>query len=173
MPGYGMDPRVTAWPSESFSYGRIYPDKQYPANPAAGSGITLTVPGGQLWRLLCVRAVITASAAVATRVPKLSILDADGLEIVRMPANGNVTANGGALTQWVRIDGFAYTGGDGALVTSLPRLFLESGWQVALTALNLQAGDTFASCRFWYEVAQDGDFAYPTGPQGADAPTIR
>ena len=163
MPGYGKDPRVTAWPSEAFSYGRMYPDRKYPASPAAGSGFSFTVPGSELWRLLSVRTVFTAGAAVANRVPKLSINDADGLEIIRMPANGTVTANGAALAQWVRIDGMNSTAGDGAFLTSLPRLFLEPGWQISVTATNIQAADTFTAIRMWYEIAPNGDFGYPTG----------
>lgn len=169
MPGYGMDPMVTTWPAEDFSYGRMYPDRKYPASPAAGSGFSFTVPGSELWRLISLRTVFSASATVASRVPKLSINDADGNEIIRMPANGTVTANGAALAQWVRIDGMNSTAGDGAFLTSLPRLFLEPGWQVSVTATNIQAADTFTGIRMWYEIAPNGDFGYPTGMATADS----
>lgn len=169
MPGYGRDPLVTAWPAEDFSYGRMYPDRKYPANPAAGSGFTFTVPGSELWRLISFHTVFSASATVATRVPKLIINDADGNEIIRLAVNGSVTANGAALAQWVRSDGLNVVAGDGSFLTSLPRLFLEPGWQVAVTATNIQAADTFTQGRMWFEIAPNGDFGYPTGVQSAAA----
>lgn len=173
MPGYGMDPRVTAWPSESFGYGRVYPDRKYPASPAAGSGFSFTVPGDELWRIMSLRTVFTASAAVATRVPKLLINDADGLEIIRIAANGTETANGSSLCQWLRTDGLDGVQGDGSFLMSLPRMFLQPGWQIAVTALNIQAADTFTAIRMWYEIAKNGDFAYPTGVTTADMPEIK
>lgn len=172
MPGYGADPRVTAWPAEAFTYGRLYPDVKTPASPAAGSPLNTTVPGGELWRLMAIRFVFTASAAVATRVPKLAINDQDGNEFIRLAGNGTVTANGAALAQWVRIPGLAYSGGDGSLVTSLPELFIPSQWTIVLTATNIQAADQLSSIRMWFEIAKDGDFAYATGVHQAAAAAI-
>lgn len=145
------------------SYGRGYVTNNPVANPAAGSGSTIVVPGDRFYRLIAVTGTFTASAAVATRTVRLTITDADNNLLSAFPANATVAASGTVLVSATYRFAGQYTGGDGSQNLTLPNFFLQQGWKVTLSAVNLQAGDAFTGVRWVWEEFPHGNYGYP-GP---------
>lgn len=160
MPGYGADPRVTAWPVRPLTYGRGYLDARHQPDPGAGSSQVIKVPGDRNWRLWSIFTTFTASATVANRTPRLRVLDADFNVIMFFPASVTVAASTTTQVQFFTGAGTAYQGGDGSLVVPVPDLFLPVGWQISIGAVNIQAGDTVSNTFSIMEAFPNGSTGY-------------
>src|SRR5258705_12693889 len=68
-------------------------------SPAAGADWSFPVPAGHVYRLLAVRALFTASAVAANRVPVLTLGD-EGQAIVSISVAANITANQAITLSW-------------------------------------------------------------------------
>lgn len=146
---------------KAFAYGRGYVTTRSVANPAAGSGSTIKIPGDRFYRLLAVNGTLTASATVATRTMKVQVLDGDGNLIVVAAAGATVAASGTAFFQAHFGWGGQSTSGDGTQNVPLWDHFLQPGWQMVLTATSLQAGDTITGVRWLWEEFPLGGYGYP------------
>lgn len=120
---------------------------QNPNLTAVGVPAVLTVPIGQTWTLASITFLYTASAAVATRTPRVIIRDPGGRIIyewtspVNLTANqvGQVTLSPGAPNQ----SGGAGTPANPFTITGpLPALTLLPGSTISADAINEDAADT-------------------------------
>lgn len=117
------------------------------ANPAAGTEVVLTVPGGVVWELLSVRATFTASAAVANRRPSLRITDADGLDYQRYHTRVDIAAAGVANYNW--ITGLGYQDTVEPALYGLPALPfpLPQSWAIRTVTSAIDVADQWSNVR--------------------------
>ena len=115
--------------------------------PAAGSDWSITVPGGVQWKILSGRGQLAASAAVATRIPEIT-LTSEGVEIGRYPCNLTLAANATSVISFSQqlgtfippasvVDGFV----------GLPWFPLTSGDVISSSTGAIQAADAWTGIR--------------------------
>lgn len=148
-------------PKQAVPYYRVLPL----ANPAAGADFTITGPGQGGWRLISVRFRLTADATVAGREPAL-IADDGTTAFFQTVVRGGHSA--GATQDYGTVPG-AFDGGGADPFRGMPwpekGIWLEPGWRVRSSILNLQAGDQISNIGFVVE-------EFPTGPLGVWLPTV-
>lgn len=125
------------------------------ASPAAGSDWSLTVPAGHVYRLVSIYGELVTSAAVATRVPFLTV--SDGVSaFLKVPPFASQVAS---LTR--RYAWFPESGGDATglgIASPFPGLALVAGWSLAAATDLLDVADQWSSVRVCVEdtTVQDG-----------------
>lgn len=115
------------------------------ASPTAGNEIIAKVPGGVMWEILHFRALLTTSAVVATRLPKLAYRDPDLVTRVTYPSAVSQAAS--------LVNNFDWDAGIGATVSatgianplSTPPIPLPSGWTVITATGLLDVGDQWSA----------------------------
>jgi hypothetical protein len=173
MPGYGMDPEITAFLTRPLGYSRGYPTFTQIAQPAAGAAAVVSVPGDRFYRLITARFSLATSAAVATRTPQLLWQTADSVEWARFPASGGIGASSSVVAQWAVATGSTYTGNDGSLLVSIPDVIIRPGDRIVLSAANIQAADQLSGVETYWEEFPNGPTGYPSGVQSvASGPTV-
>lgn len=126
----GQTAGVTPW--------RRYPLIYQQAAPAAGAEARATVPGGQRWNVLGILGRLVASAAVANRVPSLTVSTGNSV-FTRLPAPVTVTAGQTRTFQWFPE---AYAVNDGSIYQAvLPKLVLDAGAVIATSTGAIDVGD--------------------------------
>jgi len=121
-------------------------------DPAAGAEVVETVPTGARWRLLAFVAQIIASAAPATREPRL-IID-DGVTSAFLAAVSNaLLANGIVqLSATLGVNPQQFTVSNVTDVLPLPEMpMLLPGWRILTSTINLQAGDNWGAPNLYVE----------------------
>lgn len=108
-----------------------------------GSEQTLSVPAGSLWELLAVDAIYTASATVGTRTPSLSVRDADGNELARLPPGTQPVATQVIRLSWQAGYGEHYVLSAGLASIASPPLVMQAGWKVLSATSGFDAGDAW------------------------------
>lgn len=126
-------------------------------SPAAGAEIFISVPAGEAWRALILRARLTTDATVATRYADLRLTN-DPSTIP--PANdfyrdGIVSGQAASLFWdycWALGHGAVVNNtGNGRVVRPFPDVILLPGQRITTFTLNLQAGDAWSQVRLQYE----------------------
>jgi hypothetical protein len=113
-----------------------------PGNPAAGADFQISVPSGAHWIFQAFRAKLTASATVATRVPRLELTDGSGNVFLLVPNNvNNVTASGSQTQDWGNTLYPAFDGTGNEIGMVMPSIRLAPGWQIKTNTAAIQAGD--------------------------------
>jgi len=114
------------------------------ANPAAGADWVTSVPAGARWLVQSVRAVLTASAAVANRIVHLVITDGGGNTLFNVAASGNQVA--GQAIGWSACGGVQAALNDGAGLLPLPDVasYLQ-GWTIGTATTAKDAGDQWSA----------------------------
>lgn len=113
----------------------------FPATPAAGAEVTVTVPAGVIWQLSSLYAVLTTSATVATRVPQLVIADADGKPLEQYGVANGLPASGTAIYNWIAGLGVVEATSQDTSPLGTPAPVLLPGWTIKTATGNLQAAD--------------------------------
>lgn len=115
--------------------------------PAAGGVFTFTVEGGILAKVLTAFCTFTTSAAVANRVPGITIQDPDGFTVYGDAGGAVVAAStaarfafGTAVPQGVSAQG-------NRLTAPLPDLFLPAGYRIVADVAAIDAADQFSVVR--------------------------
>lgn len=134
--------------------GRILPGEKRVvavANPAAGAGWSVTVPGGRQWRIQGGVALLTTDAVVANRIPQITLSDQtttwwDASVDVNIPASTPQRFSFGALG----VPGAAQTPGD-AIIVPLPDMFLPAGTQLAAITTAEDVGDQWTGIALMVE----------------------
>jgi hypothetical protein len=130
-------------------------EERTPANPGAGADVVVTVPAGEVWRLIGVHVDFGTNATVASREVYLAIRDAADMGAAAFGAPTIQAASNGFSYTWV-------TGGVGAWdrgnsnahqVMGIGEVYLFAGWDLVISALNKQGGDAFTSCHIVVEKA--------------------
>lgn len=158
-----MTTPVTAGVLLPYQYGRGYQELKRGVQPAAGAAFTLTVPGGEVWRVIAAQATLVTSAVVANRTPRFAVLDNDSNEVFRSITASSVSAGNTNTTQWATGFGNAISGAQGGQTAPLPDLFLDAGTQIQLTAGALDAGDQIQNVSLIIERLTTGPRGYPVG----------
>lgn len=119
---------------------------QVVATPAAGADWSQAVPAGHVWRVLAARALLTADANVANRIPVLTLAD-EGVEVAAVPAVANITAGQAITITWAPGLYPAAFGTNQGL--PLPLVDLEPGGSIGVSTAGKQVGDTWTAIRLW------------------------
>lgn len=129
-------------------------------DPAAGSQVTYTVPGGRRWRLLALTGVLVTDATVADRHPTLSVTIFNEL-VARIPQGRVSAASQSDRYTWCRGVAAAIFAATGIRAAApMPDFELPGGSIIATDVGNFQAGDDWgASPLLVEEVADRGDTA--------------
>lgn len=113
------------------------------ANPAAGTEAALTIPAGQLWRILAAHIQLATDATVVNRSIRLALNISGGQKWIAF----NVQAQTASTTYTHHFAHYGYANGEvsGAeMIYSLPQnIWLTPGSTIATDTLNLQAGDDY------------------------------
>lgn len=112
--------------------------------PAAGSDWSLTVPAGVIWQVLSVRAQLVTDAVVATRVPSLDFVTADGTIVVRHPVDSTKVASVSAFFDWMVGYGDHINEGGVVGLSMIADFPLLAGWAVKTTTFAIDAGDQWS-----------------------------
>jgi hypothetical protein len=124
------------------------------ANPAAGFDWTITVPTGELWRILAVSCFLQASATVANREAVLNVDEGGAIVTINVPSGTNHIASEGRIYSW--ISGAAYRGAGATspnIVVGIgDSVFVSGGGRIRVITANIQVGDDWGPARAWVEV---------------------
>ena len=124
-----------------------------PANPAAGADFVFSFNSSTVFRLSSVTATLSTSATVATRVPRLRILDGLGKTVYQAGPTATVPASIVAVCSGTP-DNMAVTADTTTIAWSIPPGQTGNGgvfWQLASSTLNLQAADQWSAIAVVYE----------------------
>jgi hypothetical protein len=129
-------------------------------DPAAGSQVTYTIPGGQRWRLLALTATLATDATVADRQPALSVT-VFGELVVRIPHGRVSPASQSDRYSWCRGVGAALFAATGIRSCApMPDFELPAGSVVATDVGNFQPADDWGPGPLLVEaVTERGDTA--------------
>lgn len=113
-------------------------------DPAAGSEISITVPGRAMWEVLTLRFFLATDATVVNRFVSLVIGDGNR-ELFHIPQAGSQSASLTSpyiyLPNADRVD----WGEGGIMMPWPPGLLFPPGWTITTRTSGLQAGDNFAA----------------------------
>lgn len=134
-------------------------------NPAVGADWRHTGPGQGVQRVVALRALLTASAAVANRLVSLVLSDGTD-DFAASPLTTAVTAG-----LAVPVSTFPGAQAGGALTTVLTAAaptdgwMLLPGWSIRAATTALDVGDQWSAIRLWV-------VEYPTGPSMRRTPDV-
>lgn len=155
-----------------YQYGRGYPTLNKTLNATGSPGSVLKVPGNRNFRLTSVTGIFNTSAVVATRTLTFQLLDGDSVVYARFPVHDTVAASGSTPFQFSPVISSSYLGGDGTRLGPAPDLFVPAGHQLQVTAINIDAGDTFASMSWYYDEYVIGGGGYRQGRADEPLPEV-
>lgn len=155
--------QLTAGLARPFTYGLAFPAVASVPDPAAGAGVLYRASGAYWERPVSLAFHLATSAAVADRAVAVSILDADGITIASIPAASVIAASASV--------GFTFlptVGGEQAIegvtvLNTLPDLFLQPEWLLAVTVGAIDAADQISGVRYYRELFDTGSEGYLTG----------
>lgn len=134
--------------------GRILPGEKRAVTvpqPAAGADWSVSVPGGRQWRVQSLRALLTTSAAVATRTPRLSYSDGTTIWWEGGDPAGYAASLVGRLC-FIPLGSINNTGGQGVPTQDpLPDLWLVPGTVISVTTGGLDVGDQWSGIALFVE----------------------
>jgi hypothetical protein len=160
--GYVTDEQELGWPgspiADSLSHSGalligVVPDQ------IAGLDWSATVPDGVRWEILSAAGILTTSAAVANRIPRLFFTHPGPVTILVVPHQFQGVASSVLSYTWGQgLAGTLTAPGQGAIGV-LPQNFpLLSGTTIATNTVGLQAGDQWTNIRMmireWLEVRE-------------------
>lgn len=114
-----------------------------PANPPAGTEMTVTVPAGKIYIPISFYGVFIADATVATRVPRLQYRN--GATVFAQVRGGVSIIASGASAVFGNKNSVPLTLGTGGIEFTVPEIPVEAGEVIATAVQNLQAGDTWSA----------------------------
>lgn len=120
-------------------------------NPAAGAGLSITVPGGELWHLRTLAVRLVTSAAVANRTLALTVSNQTSVigtfaaqAVITAGLTTDVTWMGGATPLSSAIVA-------NALLAPAPELVLQPGWQLQVAIGAVDAADQLSRVVAWID----------------------
>lgn len=132
---------------EVFGWGDVTRTVLAAPQPAAGAGVTVSVPESEYQTLVAVNFRLVTSATVATRTPVVSITDGSGVAIMGVAAGYGATANTTAdysfavgLGEWDQSNNANASGG----LTPLP---LAAGDSIVISVGAIDATDQISRVR--------------------------
>lgn len=114
------------------------------ATPAAGADWSLTVPAGHVYHLVSLYGQLVTSAAVATRIPRLSFTDGDSVFLDLPPFASQVASLTRRYAWAPAVSGTAL---GNSILSYLPDLDLPAGWTIASVTDLIDAADAWTSVK--------------------------
>lgn len=111
-------------------------------SPAAGADWSLVVPAGHAYRILSAMAVLTTSATVANRVPRLVYNDG-AVDYLFVPPIASLAAGATARYSWFEHAGGQNVGNGQSI--SIPTEVLEAGGVLKVNTTALDATDQWSA----------------------------
>jgi len=115
--------------------------------PAAGAEISETVPANRRWTLLTLRAALTTSAAVANRLPALTLSDGSNIIFAGSAFFTQTASNSVAYSPAPYAVTTTALAGGVALNLILP-VGLKAGFKIITNTTGLQAGDQWSAPQY-------------------------
>ncbi|HTX52520.1 MAG TPA: hypothetical protein VMD08_03880 [Candidatus Baltobacteraceae bacterium] len=113
-----------------------------PVSPAAGADWSVTVPAGHIYRLRSVLATLVTSAAVATRIARLTLNDGNGV-FVDVPPFGTQAA--GLTRRYLWLPSPAAVAQGNGILSSLPEFDLMAGWSLSTVTDAIDVADQWSA----------------------------
>lgn len=158
-----MPQSTTVGVLRALAYGLGFLDRQRPANPAAGSGLTITVPGGESWRVLSLVYTLTTSAVAANRSPELRVLDGDGNVTAAYPMGATQTATLTTINTFALGATSQASGAASNKACGIGEIFIPAGYKLQVFVGSQDAGDTVTNIELHIERYPDGPSGYQRG----------
>ena len=115
--------------------------------PAAGSGLTYTLPESEVSQLIAVSFRLVTAAVAATRTPTVTVTDGSGIAIVSVAAGkSQITTLTGDWTFAVGL-GEWDAAGTAVLSGGLPSLMLDAGDSIVIGVASMDASDQISRVR--------------------------
>lgn len=114
------------------------------STPAAGAEINETVPVNMLWRLVALRTIYTASAAVVTRLPCLQLTQPGGIPGI-YPIQTAITASQGADITWAADAPLRDTGLARQMAFTPATFILRPGGAIQTSTASLSVADQYSA----------------------------
>lgn len=135
------------------------------AAPAAGADWTYSCPGQGLQRIVALRALFTASAAVANRLPSLVL--SDGTDDYAASTVGTAITAGLAspVTTWPGASSFGPAAGPLGIPAPTDGWLLLPGWSIRTVTAAIDVADQWSAIFLWV-------VEYPTGPVSRTTPDV-
>lgn len=111
------------------------------SSPAAGADWSVTVPGGERWRIQAILATLTTAVAAATRVPILELM-LDNQKAVRIAPANSQAASLTNVYQWFPNADVVSVGGFDTV--AIPDVLLEPGDTIDTSTVAIQAADQWS-----------------------------
>lgn len=123
------------------------------AVPAAGAEWSLTVPDGEIWRIVSVSNFLQASAVAANREVQLTVDQGGAVNTALIPSGVTHLLLEGRVYSFMRGAGYRGAGAQSLhVVTSIgDGLYVTGGGRVRSQTQNIQAGDQWSVARLWIE----------------------
>lgn len=141
---YLTDLQTISWPNgvfEESTDGQGLVRTITGSNPAAGAGITETVPTNARWKFLGVRATFVADATVITRDNKIQFNN--GVTTIFEVEAGGITAS--QTKNIAFAPGYTDDSAGSNYHSNTPEILLFQGWGFTMTPGGIQAGDDWGS----------------------------
>lgn len=113
----------------------------YIPNPPVGQVWSHTADGRYYERLISARWTLTTDAVAVTRLPRLQLLDTNGVVMASVAAGSGVAASSAATPTLVAGLSVLATGASGDLAGFLPDVLIPPGWTWAATVIGIDPGD--------------------------------
>jgi hypothetical protein len=119
------------------------------SSPAAGAGLTYTVPGSTQVEVLSASLTYTASGNAANRIPFLSFVDQSGVAVGSYGTPYKLVASDVSRISFGV--GANQSGADSAarISTGIPALRMQAGMQVLLSATAINVTDQISAARLY------------------------
>lgn len=118
-----------------------------PANPALGADPIFVVPAGKVWHPLALHAVLTTSATVGMREPKLSVQDGSAAEVVSLTTTHEQAASLAFAYTWARGVPREIDTSINRVQSAMPIIAIPAGYTFRIVTNNIQVGDQWSSVR--------------------------
>lgn len=117
--------------------------------PAAGADFTQAVPGGVVWILLSVRALLTTSVVVANRFPRLRFTDGSDT-YAESGAGGAIAASLAVNCSWSREFGSqSFVAASGVNNSALPNMPLAQNHVIVCSTALIDVGDQWTNVVYY------------------------
>lgn len=131
--------------------------------PAPGADWTFQVPAGTWCRPILARARLVTSAAVANRVPVLTLADGDALAVWQCAPQAAQAAT--ATVDYSAADSGAGPSAvlGGVAILPLPSVWLPAGWSVRIVTAAIDAADQWSAIRLVIAELDRGPYGEQVG----------
>lgn len=113
----------------------------YVPAPAPGAQWVYKVDGRFTERVLSIRMVLTTSAVVANRFPRVQVTDHNGTVVISSLAGQSVAANSSLISNLFTGSSDNANGGAGDTFGDIPSLLIPPGWSWGSTVASMDAAD--------------------------------